>query len=172
MSDTDNATTSAAPAFRIRTADPGDASKIAMLIRELADYERLTDEAAPDVSRLARHLAEASSPRCEAVLAERETDGEPLGFALFFQHYSTFLTRWGIYLEDLFVRPDWRGKGIGFELLRAVARIAAERGCERMEWAVLDWNTSAIDFYHRLGAKPMGDWTTMRLNGDAIRRLV
>ena len=161
----------ATPEFRVRTATPWDAPLLAQLIRELAVYERMSDEAAPDVAQLQRHLEEASSPRVEALIAERTSDGEPLGFALFYQHYSTFLTRWGLYLEDLFVRPDWRGKGIGFALLRAAARIAAERGCERMEWAVLDWNQPAIDFYHRLGAKPMGDWTTMRLNGDAIRRL-
>lgn len=161
----------ASPEFRLRTAGPSDASVLSALIRELAEYERMAEEAAPDVNRLRRHLAPEAFPRCEAIIAEREADGEPLGFALFFQNYSTFLTRWGLYLEDLFVRPEWRGKGVGFALLQSVARVARERDCERMEWAVLDWNTPAIDFYHRIGARPMGEWTTMRLSGDAIRRL-
>ena len=98
-------------------------------------------------------------------------DGEPVGFALFFHNYSTFLAQRGIYLEDLFVRPEARGKGVGFALLRALARIAVQRGCGRLEWAVLDWNQLAIDFYKRIGARPLDDWTVFRLTGNALENL-
>jgi GNAT superfamily N-acetyltransferase len=98
-------------------------------------------------------------------------DGEPVGFALFFHNYSTFLAQRGIYLEDLFVRPEARGKGVGFALLRALARIAVQRGCGRLEWAVLDWNHLAIDFYKRIGARPLDDWTVFRLTGNALENL-
>jgi len=98
-------------------------------------------------------------------------EGEPAGFALFFHNYSTFLAQRGIYLEDLFVRPEARGKGVGFALLRALARIAIERDCGRLEWAVLDWNQLAIDFYKRIGAKPLDDWTVFRLTGDSLDSL-
>jgi diamine N-acetyltransferase len=142
------------------------------LIRELAEYERLQDKADPDVDRLSGQLREDAQPRCEALIAETvEAESEAVGFALFFSNYSTFLTRFGIYLEDLFVRPAFRGKGVGFRLLRRVARVAAARGCERIDWAVLDWNTSAIDFYRQIGAEPLDEWTTMRLTGDSIREL-
>lgn len=94
-----------------------------------------------------------------------------MGFALFFHNYSTFLARRGIYLEDLFVRPEARGKGVGFALLRELARLAVERDCGRLEWAVLDWNQLAIDFYKRIGAKPLADWTVFRLTGDALENL-
>jgi len=98
-------------------------------------------------------------------------DGKPLGFALFFQNYSTFLAQRGIYLEDLFVTPEARGKGVGFALLSALARIAIERDCGRLEWAVLDWNELAIDFYKKIGAKPLDEWTVFRLTGDALEQL-
>jgi GNAT superfamily N-acetyltransferase len=96
---------------------------------------------------------------------------EPVGFALFFHNYSTFLAQRGIYLEDLFVRPEARGKGVGFALLSALAKIAVERDCGRLEWAVLDWNQLAIDFYKRIGAKPLDDWTVFRLTGDSLKEL-
>ncbi|HEX7070627.1 MAG TPA: GNAT family N-acetyltransferase, partial [Rhodothermales bacterium] len=102
--------------FRVRPAEPSDAPTLVDLINELAQYERLAHESRPDADALAAHLSEA---RCEALIAEHRKDGEALGFALFFQHYSTFLTRWGMYLEDLYVRPEWRGHGVGFELLRS-----------------------------------------------------
>jgi len=157
---------------RIRKATPGDAEVLVALIRELAEYERLQDEADPDVDRLRGQLREDAQPRCEALIAETvDAESEAVGFALFFANYSTFLTRFGIYLEDLFVRPAFRGKGVGFRLLRRVARVAAARGCERIDWAVLDWNTSAIDFYRQIGAEPLDEWTTMRLTGNAIQRL-
>ncbi|HHP7238478.1 GNAT family N-acetyltransferase [Longibacter sp.] len=160
------------PTVRIRKATPDDADVLVTLIRQLAAYENLLDEARPDASRLRSQLDEDAQPRCEALIAETvETESEPVGFALFFANYSTFLTRFGIYLEDLFVRPTFRGKGVGFRLLRRVARVAAARGCERVDWAVLDWNTPAIDFYRQIGAEPLDEWTTMRLTGNAIQRL-
>jgi diamine N-acetyltransferase len=157
--------------FTLRPALPGDAETIAGLIRELAAYERLAHEAAPDVEALRRHLAPDARPRCEAVLAEDDASGEVLGFALFFYNYSTFLTRWGVYLEDLYVRPACRGLGVGFALLKRVAAVAVAHGAERLEWSVLDWNEPALAFYRRLGARPMDDWTTMRLSGETLRRL-
>ena len=157
--------------FTIRPATPDDAEALAGLIRELADYEKLAHEAAPDVRALRDHLSAEAVPRCEALLAERRTSGRAVGFALFFPSYSTFLTRWGIYLEDLYVQPEARSQGVGFALLQRVARVAAERGCERLDWSVLDWNELAIRFYEKLGAEPMSDWTTMRLSGAALRRL-
>ena len=157
--------------FALRPATPDDAETLVGLIRELADYERLAHEAAPDVQALRDHLGAEAGPRCEAILAEERTSGRAVGFALFFPNYSTFLTRWGIYLEDLYVRPEARGQGAGFALLREVARVAAERGCERLDWSVLDWNELAIRFYEKLGAKPLDEWTTMRLSGAALRRL-
>jgi len=154
----------------IRPATPADAEMLVTLIRELAEYEKLLDEAEPDAERLAEHLRPDPQPCCEALIAETP-DGEPVGFALYFANYSTFLTRFGLYLEDLYVRPAHRGQGIGFALLKRVARIARDRGCERLDWAVLDWNEPAIDFYRKLGAEPLDEWTTMRLTHDAITAL-
>ena len=108
-------------------------------------------------------------PAAEVIIAEDQ--GKPLGFALFFHNYSTFLAQRGIYLEDLFVKPEARGKGVGFGLLSALARIAIERECGRLEWAVLDWNQLAIDFYKRIGAKPLDDWTVFRMTGSALEKL-
>jgi diamine N-acetyltransferase len=155
-------------AFRIRPATPDDAPEVARLILALAEYEQLLHEAKPDVEALRSHLADDARPRCEALLAEEEATGRAIGFALFFPNYSTFLTRWGIYLEDLYVDPRFRGKGVGLALLRRVAQLAVDRGCQRLDWSVLDWNALAIDFYRRLGAVPLGDWTTMRLQGQAL----
>jgi diamine N-acetyltransferase len=151
----------------IRPATPDDAPALVQLILELAEYEKLLDAARPDADALRRHLAPDAQPRCDALLAKTD-DGTPVGFALFFHNYSTFLTNFGLYLEDLYVRPAYRGQGLGFALLQRVAQIAAERGCQRMDWAVLDWNTPAIDFYEQLGAEPLDDWTTMRLDRTAI----
>ena len=108
-------------------------------------------------------------PAAEVIIAE--DNGTPLGFAHFFHNYSTFLAQRGIYLEDLFVKPEARGKGVGFALLSALARIALERECARLEWAVLDWNQLAIDFYKRIGAKPLDDWTVFRMTGSALEKL-
>jgi diamine N-acetyltransferase len=156
--------------FSIRKATPDDAKTLADLIVELATYEQLMDEAEPSAHRLREHLQEDAQPRCEALLAETD-DGTAVGFALFYRHYSTFLTNFGLYLEDLFVRPTYRGEGIGFALLQQVATIAEERNCRRLDWAVLDWNEPAIDFYHEIGAESMTDWTMMRLDEDQIEEV-
>jgi len=157
--------------FRIRPAGPGDAEVLARLIIELAQYENLEAEAKPNIDDLRQHLEPSANPCCEALVAEHEASGQVIGFALYFPNYSTFLTRWGIYLEDLYVIPAFRGRGAGFSLLKRVAEIAAERGCQRLDWSVLTWNDLAIDFYRKLGAKQMSDWVGMRLAGDALKRL-
>lgn len=141
---------------------------IAELIRGLARFEKLEHEVNLTDERLAAGLF-GPRPYAEAVLAEE--DGRPVAFALFFHNFSTFLARPGIYLEDLFVLPDHRGHGIGRALLTHLARLAVERGCGRLEWAVLDWNSEAIGFYERLGARPNQDWTTYRVAGEALDRL-
>jgi len=153
--------------WSIRPATPDDAPTLVQLILELAEYEKLLDEAHPDADALRDQLAPDAQPRCDALIAEAGV-GTPVGFALFFPNYSTFLTNFGLYLEDLYVRPEHRGHGIGFALLQRVAQVADERGCQRLDWAVLDWNTPAIDFYEQLGAEPLDDWTTMRLDRAAI----
>src|SRR5207248_10852011 len=140
----------------IRPATPADVPAIARLIRDLAEYERLAHAVVLDEARLRDHLF-GPRPYCEVLLAEDV--GDVVGFALFFHNYSTFLARPGIYLEDLFVKPELRGRGHGKALLRALAELAVERGCGRLEWAVLNWNEPAINFYNTLGAKPMTEWT-------------
>lgn len=157
--------------FKIRQATPEDAQSIVFLINALAEYEHLLHESHPDVEELAKHLAPDATPRCEALVAELTESGKIVGMALYFYNYSTFLTRWGIFLEDLFVLPDYRGKGIGLGLFKHLARVAVEKGCKRLDWNVLDWNKLAIDFYNQLGAEPLSDWTTMRLTGDALLQL-
>lgn len=154
----------------VRKATPDDAETLQDLILELAAYEKLLDEAEPSVDLLREHLSEEALTGCEALIAETGR-GTAVGFALFFHNYSTFLTNAGLYLEDLFVKPTYRGEGIGFALFRRVAEIAQERGCRRMDWAVLDWNTEAIEFYESLGAEPLDDWTTMRLEEEAIEEV-
>lgn len=156
--------------FTIRAATPSDAPRLARLIDGLAEFERLSHESRPDAEALARHLAPDANPRCNALLAETP-DGREIGFALFFANYSTFLTSWGVYLEDLFVQPEFRGLGVGKALFSAVARTAVDRGAERLDWSVLAWNAGAIGFYEGLGARAMDDWRTMRLTGDALREL-
>ncbi len=154
----------------IRKATPDDAKTLVDLILELAAFEKLLDEAEPSVELLEEHLAEEALTGCEALLAETERD-TAVGFALFFHNYSTFQTNAGLYVEDLFVRPTYRGEGIGLKLFRRVAQVAQERGCRRIDLAVLDWNTEAIEFYEELGAEPLDDWTTMRLGEDAIEEV-
>src|SRR5438034_2815477 len=154
--------------FQIRPARVEDVPIILQLIRDLATYERAPDEVTATEKQLADVLF-GERPAGEVLLAyERET---PVGFALFFHNFSTWLGRPGLYLEDLFVKPEKRGKGYGRALLVELARIARERGCGRMEWAVLDWNEPAIKFYRTLGAKPMDEWTVFRLTRDGIARL-
>lgn len=152
----------------IRSATPADVPTIARLIRELADYERLTHAVTLDEDRLRDHLFGAK-PHAEVLLAEEED--RAVGYALFFHTYSTFRAKPALYLEDLFVVPDHRGRGHGKALLVALARLAAERDCARLEWSVLNWNEPAINFYRGLGAKPMEEWTVYRLDGEALRAL-
>ena len=152
----------------IAQATPDDAALILAFIRELAAYEKLADAVAATEEGLA-HTLFGPNPAAEVRIAR--WSGEPAGFALFFPNYSTFLGRPGLYLEDLFVRPAFRGRGIGRALLAELARIATARGYGRLEWWVLDWNEPAIGFYRKLGAVPMSDWTVFRLTGDALKRL-
>jgi GNAT superfamily N-acetyltransferase len=152
----------------IRPATPDDIPQILAFIRELADYER---EPASAVATHDDLLRDGFGPVTRFHCLIAEWSGQPAGFALYFYNYSTWRGHAGIYLEDLFVRPHFRGKGVGKGLFTEVARIAVAEGCPRFEWAVLDWNTPAIDFYNSLGATPMSEWTTMRLAGDALRQL-
>jgi len=154
--------------LNIRPATPADAPVIASLVRELADYEKLLPEAKATPADFQREL-ESANPVIHVLVAE--LDGTPVGFALYFFNFSTFVGRPGLYLEDLFVRPAERSRGIGRELLRALARIARARGCGRMEWAVLDWNEPALRFYRSLGARQMNEWIVHRLTPAEIDKL-
>jgi GNAT superfamily N-acetyltransferase len=149
----------------IRPATPDDVPVIANLIRGLAEYERLLDRVVLKEADLREHLFGAH-PYAEVLLADDA--GTVVGFALFFHNYSTFRGKPGIYLEDLFVIPEARGKGHGKALLAALAKVAVQRDCCRVEWSVLNWNTPSIDFYKALGADPMDEWTVYRLTGDAL----
>jgi GNAT superfamily N-acetyltransferase len=149
----------------IEPARPADAGLIVALVRELAEYERLLDQVVLTEADLVRDLF---GPRAYAEAVVARADGEPVGFALWFHNYSTFAGRPGLYLEDLFVRPAYRGRGYGEALLRHLARIALERGCARFEWSVLDWNEPALAFYRKLGAVPLDEWTVQRVSGNAL----
>ena len=155
-------------AVRVRRAGPDDLETIHRFILDLADYERLAQEVDATSEGLARDLF-GPSPRVFCDIAE--IDGAPAGFALWFYNYSTFRGRHGIWLEDLFVRPEHRGAGAGLALLKTLARRCADEGLARLEWSVLDWNAPAIGFYDSLGALAMDDWTTRRLTGDALEAL-
>jgi GNAT superfamily N-acetyltransferase len=152
----------------IRAATPADIALIGQFIRDLAEYEKLAHAVRFDEAVLAQKLF---GPRPYAEVLIGEIDGVALGFALFFHNFSTFEGRPGIYLEDLFVRPDARGSGLGKALLGRLAALAVERDCARLEWSVLDWNTPAIDFYKALGAVPMDEWTVYRVDGAALDQL-
>jgi GNAT superfamily N-acetyltransferase len=152
----------------IRPATAADTAVLCRLIRALAEYERLPHEVSLEEDQLHRHLF-GSRPFAEAILAEEGS--EAVGFALFFHNYSTFAGKPTLYLEDLFVRPEHRGKGHGKALLAAVARLAVERGCARLEWTVLNWNEPAIRFYNSVGAAPLDGWTIYRLTGDRLQAL-
>lgn len=152
----------------IRRAGEGDAALVLAFIRELAEYERLAHEVDADAAMIARALGGAA-PRVSCEIAEWA--GEPAGFALWFYSFSTFRGRHGIYLEDLFVRPGHRGRGLGAALLGHLAALCRAEGLPRLEWSVLDWNAPAIDFYRRLGARPREGWTGFRLDGEALARL-
>jgi GNAT superfamily N-acetyltransferase len=153
------------PRIALRFATPEDVGLILDFSRQLADYEKLSHEVVANEASVRASLFEGRQI-AEVIIAS--WDGEPAGFALFFHSFSTFLGKAGIYLEDLFVIPKLRGRGIGRVLLSSLATLAIERGCGRIEWSVLDWNQPAIRFYERLGAKPMEGWTTFRVTGKAL----
>ena len=159
--------------FKLRPAELRDVQAIVGLIRELAEFEQLTHLLQVTPEKLRPHLF-GERPVAEALVAELDSgaDGKPevVAFALFFTNFSTFLAQPGLYLEDLFVRPEHRGLGIGQALLRRLAQLAVERGCGRFEWSVLDWNANAIRFYERMGATVMPDWRICRIAGDALGR--
>ena len=152
----------------ITPATPEDVPALFQLVTALADYEKLTHEVIGTPEQLAQHLF-GDRPYAEAILARVES--KPVGFALFFHNFSTFLMKPGIYLEDLFVMPDYRGYGIGKALLRALGQLAVERDCGRLEWMVLDWNEPAIAFYKRMGAEIKVEWELCRVTGDALNQL-
>lgn len=151
--------------FVIREAVRADAPLILGFIKELADYEKLSHEVVATVADIEQTVF-AEGARAHCLIAEYE--GQPAGFALYFFNYSTFLGKYGIYLEDLYVKPEFRGKKIGYGLLQKLAKIAVEKNCARVDWSVLDWNQPTIDFYKSIGAKPMDEWTVFRLTGDAL----
>lgn len=154
--------------LKIRNATKDDVPLILQLIKEIAEYEKLLHEVVATESIIFESLF-GEKRSAEVVIGEYEN--KVVGYALFFHNFSTFLGRKGLYLEDLFVRPEYRGKGFGKKLLLHLVQIAKERGCGRMEWSVLNWNTPAIEFYESLGAKPMSEWTVYRLDQAAICEL-
>ena len=153
---------------RITRATAGDVALILQMIRDLAEYERMSELAVATEADI-REALFGAHPAAEVIIAH--ADDQPAGFALFFHSFSTFMGKRGLYLEDLFVKPEFRRRGIGRRLLVELARIALERDCGRFEWSVLDWNTPAIDFYKSLGAVPLDEWTVFRVTGDALSRL-
>ncbi|WP_372873868.1 N-acetyltransferase family protein [Pseudomonas sp.] len=154
--------------LHIRSAQPDDVGLIIGFIRELAEYEKLSDQVVADPAQMREHLF-GTRPFAEVLIGE--VNDAAAGFALFFHNYSTFLGKPGIYLEDLYVRSSARGTRLGTALLGKLASLAIERGCGRLEWSVLDWNEPAVDFYKRLGAQPLDDWTQYRLTGPALHEL-
>lgn len=150
-----------------RNAERKDVSLILQFIKELAEYEKMLDEVVADEATLETWIFDKQ--KAEVIFAVE--GGREIGFALFFHNFSTFLGRSGIYLEDLYVRPEYRGKGYGKAILKKLASIAVERGCGRLEWWCLDWNKPSIDFYLSLGAEPMSDWTVYRIAGDTLTKL-
>jgi GNAT superfamily N-acetyltransferase len=156
------------PTITLRPATRADIPQILAFIGELAEYEKLAHEAVATPAQLDAYLFGAR-PYAEVIIAE--VDAQSAGFALFFHNFSTFTGQPGIYLEDLFVRPQYRGLGIGKQLIVQLAKIAVQRNCTRFEWSVLDWNEPAIRFYRSLGAKPMDEWTVQRVSGEALRAL-
>lgn len=155
--------------LHIEPAKPADVPMILQLIRELAEFEHLLHEVTATEAQLHEGLF-GPKPSAEVIMG-RLRSGEVAGFALFFHNFSTFLAKPGIYLEDLYVRQQFRGQGYGEQLLRHLARLAVDRNCGRLEWSVLDWNQRAIDFYKSLGAVPMNEWTIYRVTGSALQKL-
>ena len=156
-----------ATAVEFRYAERKDVALILQWIKELADYEKMLDQVVADEATLEEWIFDKQ--KAEVIFAMEE--GEEVGFALFFHNFSTFLGRAGLYLEDLYVRPEYRGKGYGKAILEKLAAIAVERGYGRLEWWCLDWNKPSIDFYLSLGAEPMADWTVYRMAGDTLQKL-
>ena len=154
--------------FKIRAATEDDAAVILALIKELAEYEKLSHEVEATKADIRQSLF-GDRPVAETLIGELE--GDPIGFALFFYNFSTFLGKPGIYLEDLYVKPDFRSNGFGRKMLAHIARLAKERNCGRFEWSVLDWNEPAIRTYDRLNARPMKEWILYRLTGEALNKL-
>ncbi len=150
-----------------RYAERNDVSKILYFIKKLAEYEKMLSEVVATEELLEKWIFDER--KAEVIFPV--LDGKEIGFALFFHNFSTFLGRAGIYLEDLFIEPEYRGRGYGKATLKELARIAVERGCGRLEWWCLDWNTPSIDFYKSLGAVPMDDWTVYRITGDTLKEL-
>lgn len=159
---------SPSPTIQLRPATRTDVPEILAFVRELAEYEKLAHEAVATAAGMTEQLF-GEHPAAQVVIAE--VDGQPAGFALFFHNFSTFLGQRGLYLEDLFVRPQYRGLGLGERLMVHLARLAVERGCGRFEWSVLDWNEPAIRFYRRLGAVGLDEWTVQRVSGQALHDL-
>ena len=156
------------PDFKIRAATENDVATILALIKDLADYEKLSHEVEATEDDIRKSLF-GERPVAEALIGE--LDGVAISFALFFYNFSTFLGKPGIYLEDLYVKPDYRSNGFGRKMLTHIARLATERNCGRFEWSVLDWNAPAIRTYDRLNARPMKEWILYRLTGDALDKL-
>ena len=154
--------------FNIRPVTEADISLVLEFIRDIAEYERLLDQVVADEAILRESLF-GSHAKAEGLIAERA--GEPAAFAIYFENFSTFTGRSGLYLEDLFVKPAWRQHGIGRAMLARLAQIAVERDCPRFEWVALDWNQNAIDFYEKLGAKQLNDWRIFRMEGESIAQL-
>lgn len=150
-----------------KNAERKDTALILRFVKELADYEKMSDQVVADEATLEEWIFDKQ--KAEVIFALE--DGKEVGFALFFHNFSTFLGRAGIYLEDLYVKPECRGKGYGKAILKKLASIAVERGCGRLEWWCLDWNKPSIDFYLSLGAEPMSDWTVYRITGDTLKQL-
>ena len=154
--------------LRISKATENDVPLIHRFIHDLAEYERMPDRCVATEAKLRATLF-SDDPAAEVLIAR--LDGQPVGFALFYYDYSTFLAQRGMYLEDLFVNPEARGKGVGQALLAELAKLVVERGCGGLEWVVLNWNDLAIGFYERIGAEPMNEWTTFRITGEPLERL-
>lgn len=155
--------------IHIRDATPVDVPQIMFFVKELAEFEREADKVVATEELLLEAMFGDDRPAAEAVIAE--IDGKPVGMALFFHNFSTWTGWRGLYLEDLYVTPESRGAGVGTALLKHLAGLAVDRGCTRFEWAVLDWNTAAIDFYRAMGAVAMDEWTVNRVTGDALTKL-
>ena len=155
------------PQFTLRKAQPGDAGLVLYFIKKLAEYEKLLDQVEADEETL--HQSLFVKKAAQVLIAEE--DGTPIGYALYFYNFSTFTGRPGLYIEDVFILPEHRGKGYGTQIFRRLANIALEEGCARMEWICLDWNEPSLQFYRNMGAVPMEEWTVQRLSEETLRKV-